>query len=114
MDELIFTPAAILDMLMQIDELSEYDIELTEVQDGILLTIGDSKYQLRSSDPNDEVFVDDEVIDEIRDLKDAAYDGLEGVEVSENEDITSGVLKELFKSLLVGGMVRLTTRMLRQ
>lgn len=111
MDELLFTPAALMDLLMKIEELSDYDIELTESGSGILLTVGDSHYEINPSGDED-VVVPEEAIDEIRDIKDAAYDELEDVEVS--DDVTSGVIKELFKSLLVGGMVRLTTKMLRR
>lgn len=43
MSELVFTPASILDLLVQIDELKDYNISLSQPDnDTAYLTIGDS------------------------------------------------------------------------
>lgn len=118
MDNIVFTPAGLLDLLVSIDELSEYDIGLTETIDhNIQLQIGDSIYQLSKSDAED-VIVDDSVVDEISDINDRAYQELESsdndVEIQELDDVESGIIKELIKTLFVGGMVRLAGKTLKK
>ena len=50
MDELVFTPVAVLDFLSQITELQDYDITLTESNNGLLqITIGSSVYTIDTS-----------------------------------------------------------------
>lgn len=118
MDNIVFTPAGLLDLLVNIDELSEYDIGLTETIDhNIQLQIGESIYQLSKSDAED-VVVDDSVVDEVSDINDRAYQELESsggdVEIQELDDVESGIIKELVKTLLVGGMVRLAGKTLKK
>ena len=44
---IIFTPASLLEILNQIDELKDYNISVTETLDGnIQIEIGDSTYQI--------------------------------------------------------------------
>lgn len=107
--ELVFTPAAILDLLSKIDEFKDFDLSLTEGLDGSLqLRVGDSIYSLASDDSVAEISVEDEIVDEISDINENAYEDLinEG-SATDIEDVESGIIKEALKTLLIGGVVRL-------
>lgn len=116
MSDKLFTPAAILSLLAQIDELKSYDVGITETIDGDLqLQIGDSIYLLEP-DVDNEVVVDDKIIDQVEDINYDAYQDLEAsgdVGVSDEIPIESGIIKELAKSLLLGGMIRLSGKLLK-
>ena len=116
MDELVFTPAALIDLLSQIDELKELDIMLSEAIDGaIILQAGNSTYEVK---PKQETTVDVEptVVDAIADANEEAYNELtDDMELSDTPvDIEAGPIKELLKTLLVGGMVRLGVKTLKE
>lgn len=114
-NSILFTPAAVLGLLSKIEELQDKDIGISETLDGnLLLTIGDSKYEI-SSDYAEEVEVSDEAVDAVEEINEEAYSDLGGEDTSsrEFEYVASGVIKEFFKTLLVGGMVRLTNKWLR-
>lgn len=111
MNEIVLTPAALLDILTKIDELKEYDIGLTEGFDGTLqLQIGNNSYSIDSSDAT-EVQVTDEVVDTVEQVNMEAYDD---IDANDSEYIESGILKELAKTLLVGGLVRLTGKLTKE
>lgn len=114
--EMLFTSASILDLLVGIEELSSYTIKVTDRGDGELeVAIGDSVYTLK---PKDETTaeVEDAQLEEIQDHIESAYqdsvDENEEMELLDAEPVQSGILKELVKTLAIGGMVRLTTKML--
>lgn len=119
MDQQLFTPAALLSLLSQIDELKDKQLELTETLDGIMqLCIGDSVYAIEDVAPV--VFeVEPEVVEQVDDLNEDTYSDMQEigeVEMFDTEDddipIEGGILSELFKTLAVGGMVHLTSKML--
>ncbi len=113
MSEIVFTPVAVLDLLAQINELRGYNIEITEELNGNLqIAIGDSVYSISDTTATD-IPVDNSVVDDISDVNVQAYE-----ELSEQGEITlqpveSGVIKEIAKTLFVGGLVRLTGKLLR-
>lgn len=113
---IIFTPAAILDLLYQIDELKEYDLGVSETLDGKLqLTIGDSIYEIDTENVS-EVTVPEEVSESIEDINTEAYEDLvesDDFEMSDNDVVESGLIKEAVKSLLLGGAIRLATKLLK-
>lgn len=113
MDTLVFTPAALLEILSMLDELSEYELSLTETLDGnYQLQIGDSIY-LIETDGTEIVNVDESVVSEVEDINQETYEELEDNGVVETlEPIESGLLKEAVKSLLLGGAIKLATKML--
>lgn len=117
--QFVFTPASILDMLLQIDELSDKDIGVSETLDGgIQLQIGESTYIVEPKQET-EVEVTEDVSEEIDSANTEAYqeiadDSSSAYTAIEEEPIESGLLKELAKTLLVGGMVRLTNKWLRK
>ena len=115
MDNVVFTPASVLSLLTKIDELKNVNIGMTETMDGKLqLSVGESIYELEP-EVDTSVQVDDSVVDKIEDVNQQTYEDLaENGEVELQEEVTGGVLKEIAKTLLLGGMVRLTGKMLRE
>lgn len=115
MDNVVFTPASVLSLLTKIDELKDINIGMTETMDGKLqLSVGESVYELEP-EVDTSVQVDDSVVDKIEDVNQQTYEDLaEDGEVELQEEVTGGVLKEIAKTLLLGGMVRLTGKMLRE
>lgn len=115
MDNVVFTPASVLSLLTKIDELKDVNIGMTETMDGKLqLSVGESVYELEP-EVDTTVQVDDSVVDKIEDVNQQTYEDLaEDGEVELQEEVTGGVLKEIAKTLLLGGMVRLTGKMLRE
>lgn len=121
MDVLMFTPAGLLDLLSKIDELKDFDIGITEAIDGssLLIQIGESSYEVAMESERD-IPTDDTALIEIDDANVEAYENLvdsgtiemhdmedSGIKDSGYEDIESGFLTEVAKTLLIGGMVRL-------
>ena len=109
-EQIVFTPAAVLDLLSQIDELSDVPVGLSETIDGkIQIAIGDSTYLLEN-DATSSIDVEPEVVDTIDEVNLETYQDLmdsDAVEyVDDEEPIEGGIIKEGIKSLLLGGMIR--------
>lgn len=115
MDNVVFTPASVLSLLTKIDELKDVNIGMAETMDGKLqLSVGESVYELEP-EVDTSVQVDDSVVDKIEDVNQQTYEDLaEDGEVELQDEVTGGVLKEIAKTLLLGGMVRLTGKMLKE
>ncbi len=111
---LLLTPASLVDFLSQIDELSEKSISLNSDNGYIEVSIGEATYRIRPQDEvNVPVSVDD--IDEVNEAADDTYDELVDNGYVENSDeIESGLIKELIKTLAIGGMVRLAAKKLKK
>lgn len=108
--EIVFTPAALLELLSKIDEFKDYDLSLTESLDGSLqLQVGDSFYELASDNSVTDIDVEDSLVDEISEINEIAYENLidEGTADNNLDVIESGIIKEALKTLLIGGVVRL-------
>lgn len=113
MGELIFTPAAVLDLLSQIDELQPYNIEIVDgVGDTLQITIGDSVYRISNTGITD-IVVDGDTVSDVEDVNQSTYDALIDADTIQLEPIQSGLIKELAKTLFVGGLVRLTTKLIK-
>ena len=114
MDEIVFTPAAVLDLLTQIEELEGYEIGIKDGVSGKLqVTIGESVYTIDTNNVA-EVHVDESTVNDVEDVNQDAYSSMSDsgeVEV-ELEPINSGIIKQFAKTLLVGGLVRLTSKIL--
>lgn len=110
MEELVFTKSAVLGLLTQIEELKDYEISLTSAGDELALTIGDSTYTINTSDAED-VAVEPEVVEEVAEISDEGYDAIDNIDI-DDEYVEGGILKEIAKTLLVGGMIRLTDKLL--
>ena len=114
MEELLFTPAAVLSLLTKIEELSEYHIGITETLDGMIqIQVGESIYILDDNSATD-ITVDDSVVNTIEQANVEEYINLadEG-EIDLQEPVESGILSELAKTVLVGGLVRLGGKALK-
>lgn len=114
-NEILLTPAALLDFLRQVEELSDKDITIDETGNSLTVTIGNSTYDIDLVHAED-IEVPDEVVEEVAEVADEAYAGLgeEGVEIdTPNEEIVEGgILSEALKTLAIGGLVRLTGKVL--
>ena len=114
-NEILLTPAALLDFLRQIEELSDKDITLDEESgSSLVVTIGDSSYSidLNNAEP---VEVPEEVVEEVSDINENTYesiDEIEYAEVAKGETVEGGILSEALKTLAIGGLVRLTGKVL--
>ena len=111
---IIFTPASLLEILNQIDELKDYSIGVTEtLDDKIQIQVGDSVYQIES-DP-EEIEVPQDAIDKVEEVNDDAYENLvDGDDFEEiNEEVVEGgLIKEAIKSMLLGGAIKLIKKLL--
>lgn len=112
MDEIMFTPAAVLDLLTQIEELRGYDIGIDDSSNMLRVTIGDSIYNINTRNTAD-ISVDESVVDDVELVNQSAYDNLSDSGEVELEPINSGLIKQVAKTLLVGGLVRLTAKLLK-
>ena len=116
-NEILFTTASLLDFLQQIDELSDKELQLDATNPNqITVIIGDSTYSIPLNAVED-VEVPDEVVDEVSDIADDAWTELAAgtvdiTEVAEDEVVEGGLITEALKTLAVGGLVRLTGKIL--
>lgn len=112
-DMLILTPSALISFLSEIEELKDLELEISEGPDRIDVRIGKSVYTLQSLFDST-VEVDQETIDDISDINEEGYTelenslGEEGLVEIEGDLIQAGIIKELIKTLAIGGLVRLT------
>lgn len=116
MEGIVFTPAALIDVLSKIEELKDYDIDVVQtLNNDIQITIGESTYIL---EPSSEIQdVPEDVIEDLSDVNNNAYEEIsedDTINIDQDTEITSGIIKELAKTLLVGGMVRLTSKLLKK
>lgn len=111
MDKLLFTPSAVLDLLVQIDELKDKELGMTETLDGNLqLTVGESDYIIEPSELQTTLNINDTDLENIQELSEEAYQAMADdgdIELDSAEPIESGIIKEIAKTLLIGGVVRL-------
>lgn len=113
MDQLVFTSASVLDLLSSIDELKDKNINLTETESGISITIGESTYEIDTANAV-EVEVDEEIVEEIDEVTSEAYSELSDNGVDVQDEVEGGPIKELIKTLMLGGMVKMTANMLKK
>lgn len=112
MDEIVFTPAAVLDLLTQIEELEDYEIGIKDGVSGKLqVTVGESVYTIDTNNVA-EVHVDESTVNDVEDVNQDAYSSMSDLGEVELEPINSGIIKQFAKTLLVGGLVRLTSKIL--
>lgn len=114
-NEILLTPAALLDFLRQVDELADKDISVDETGSTLTVTIGESTYGIDLNQA-ETVEVPDEVVDEVSDVADEAYAelGEAGVDITDaDEDVVEGgLISEALKTLAVGGLVRLAGKIM--
>lgn len=113
-NEILLTPAALLDFLRQVDELADKDISVDDTGSALNITIGDSSYSINFSDA-ETVEVPDDVVEEVAEINETAYEELDDIEYSEideDEVVEGGLISEALKTLAVGGLVRLAGKIL--
>lgn len=114
--EIVFTPASILELLAQIDELKDCELSISQTIDNkIQLQIDNSIYILDTEYQVPELEVEENVVEEIAEINENTYKELienDEMLVDEVEPIEGGILKELATSLLLGGMIKLTKKLL--
>ena len=108
MDELVFTPAAVLDLLCSIEELKDYDIDFYSDGKSMSFTIGSSKYDIKTQNA-EEVEVSEEVVEEVAEINEENYEPYLD-QLADEEVVEGGLIKELIKTLAIGGLVRLTKK----
>ena len=116
-EKLVFTPSAVMSLLVSIEELQGKEISLTEREDGVVINIGTSEYVIEDQNAQT-VEVAPETVDTVADIDEEGYDQIEEdseLEYEEHEvledgsePIEGGIIKELVKTLALGGLVRLT------
>ena len=115
MDNILLTPAALLDVLSKVEELSQYDIGIDESDGKIQLVIGDSTYEI-PTEQAEEIEVPEEVVDTVEEVNQEAMDTIEQSDeftlYNDEETIEGGIIKALAKTLLVGGLVRLSANLI--
>lgn len=114
MDELVFTPVAVLDFLSQITELQDYDITLTESNNGLLqITIGSSVYTIDTSHA-DSVFINSDALSDVKTANHFDEPYIDNNTEYPMDSVQSGMIREIAKTLFVGGLVRLTNKILKK
>lgn len=113
-NEILLTPAALLDFLRQVDELADKDISVDDTGSALNITIGDSSYSIDLNQA-EEVEVPETVVDEVAEINETTYEELDDVEyteISDEEVVEGGIIKEALKTLAVGGLVRLAGKIM--
>lgn len=108
-EELVLTSAGLLELLLNIDEFKDFDFGLVESLDNNLqLQVNDSYYTIQPENTSENIEIDEDSLNQITQINDEAYQELlDNDQVSEQEPIESGLIKELVKTLAIGGLVRL-------
>lgn len=107
----VLTPSGLLAFLSQIEELDtkgKLGITTTDDGTGIQVFIGDSIYNLEAPSINNVIELEDSIVDDIKDINVEGYEELEDEFEEVDEPIKGGIIKELIKTLAIGGLVRLT------
>ena len=120
-EQLLFTSAAVLDLLSSIDELADKDIHLSENDNNVTIQIGESEYAIADRNAVD-VEVPPEVVVEVDEITSDAFEELsaDGVDVDLDDDtyadevVEGGPIKQIAKTLLLGGMLRLSAKLLQK
>lgn len=114
-ETLVLTSSALIGFLSQIKELEGIDLSIGDSDgDKLVIKIGEDVYTLES--PDDSIVeVEDELVDAIDDINEEGFDELReegindiGLEDQEGEVIEGGIIKEMVKTLALGGLIRLT------
>lgn len=113
MDQVVFTPAALLDFLSQVEELRSFDVSVSETPDGnIQVIIGDSVYSVDCSD-SEQVNVSSYAAEKVSDVNEEAYEDLVHNADADPVDVQAGLIAEAVKTLAVGGLVRIAGKLVK-
>ena len=111
MSDIVLTPSGLLGFLSQIEELKDKALDFSESEDKIVVTIDNNQYVLDAS-LAPEIEIDEQSLEQVQDVNEEGYDQLdediEIVDIQGEAPVEGGIIKELIKTLAVGGLVRLT------
>lgn len=114
MSDVILTPSALLGFLNEVEELQDKEITIQESEDKVAIIIDGTEYVLDASD-SIEVQVDEQTYEEVEDANQDGYAELgEDFEDIDDEEIEGGIIKELVKTLALGGLIRMTKHALEK
>lgn len=99
----VLTISGLISFLSEIEQLKGLDMQVSEQDDGWTISIGEDTYKLESYS---EVEVDNDVVDSIEEIDEEGWEDVP--DVVEEEPVEGGIIKELLKTLAIGGLVRLT------
>lgn len=112
--QILFTPSSLVDFLTQVDELKDINIGVNDDGENVSISIGDSTYEINPKSVTD-IDVSDEDVDQACQANDSNYDELEASgSIEINDSVESGIIKQLLKTLAIGGMVRLAAKELKK
>lgn len=112
--QILFTPSSLVDFLTQVDELKDVNIGVNDDGEKVSISIGDSTYEIAPKSVTD-IDVSDDDVDQVCQANESNYDELEESGSIEIDDsIESGIIKQLLKTLAIGGIVRLAAKELKK
>lgn len=112
--QILFTPSSLVDFLTQIDELKSVNIGVNDDGENVSISIGDSTYEINPKSVTD-IDVSDDAVDQACQANESNYDELEESGSIEIDDsVESGIIKQLLKTLAIGGIVRLAAKELKK
>lgn len=112
--QILFTPSSLVDFLTQVDELKDVNIGVDDDGENVSISIGDSTYQINPKSVTN-IDVSDDDLDQACQANESNYDELEesgSIEVKDS--VESGIIKQLLKTLAIGGIVRLAAKELKK
>lgn len=112
--QILFTTSSLVDFLTQVDELKDVNIGVNDDGENVSISIGDSTYQINPKSVTN-IDVSDDDLDQACQANESNYDELEesgSIEV--NYSVESGIIKQLLKTLAIGGIVRLAAKELKK
>ena len=108
MSNILLTPSGLLGFLNEIEELKDKEITFHESDDKISVVIDNNEYVLDASQ-SAEIEVPEDAIDEVENANEEGYEDIgEDIEDVAEDEIEGGIIKELVKTLALGGLVRMT------
>ena len=112
--QILFTPSSLVDFLTQVDELKDVNIGVNDDGENVSISIGDSTYQINPKSVTN-IDVSDDDLDQACQANENNYDELEeSGSIELNDSIESGIIKQLLKTLAIGGIVRLAAKELKK
>ncbi len=111
---ILFTPSSLVDFLTQVDELKDVNIGVNDAGENVSISIGDSTYQINPKSVTN-IDVSDDDLDQVCQANESNYDELEeSGSIELNDSVESGIIKQLLKTLAIGGIVRLAAKELKK
>ena len=108
----VLTVSGLAAFLAEIEQLKGLDITVSEEANSISISIGDDTYQIESPEES-VVEVGGDVVESVDEINEECWDEIADEVVEDDEPVEGGIIKELIKTLAIGGLVRLTKNALQ-